>query len=271
MEKLKAPSKITRSPRTSDADLKESIARILTTTNPKEPYSLVEYNHKIGEFVVLPTTGNLVAVFEGIGTYIHNDSEHPRELLTAQCIGPFAFDQTTEAEDEISTQMDTIDEAKGEEGACFERTTEKKLTNQINFSERAALTYNNPVRCQETQTTAPPMATFSANVLQWVIYDGYLGDCAAQELEKLRKRERKEKEKILFDDESDNQDELDVPDESDLEDEDQVETREENSDTEQSNEECNSEESDCENYLARRQRGKDKTFLQEESWENKIC
>ncbi|KAK9716951.1 Transposase IS4 [Popillia japonica] len=64
--------------------------------------------------------------------------------------------------------------------------------------------------------------------------------------------------KILFDDESDNQDELDVPDESDLEDEDQVETREENSDTKQSNEECNSEESDCENYLAyRRQRGKD--------------
>ncbi|KAK9680115.1 hypothetical protein QE152_g39345, partial [Popillia japonica] len=56
--------------------------------------------------------------------------------------------------------------------------------------------------------------------------------------------------KILFDGESDNQDELDVPDESDLEDEDQVESREENSDTEQSNKECDSEESDCENYLA---------------------
>ncbi|KAK9702372.1 hypothetical protein QE152_g29997 [Popillia japonica] len=70
--------------------------------------------------------------------------------------------------------------------------------------------------------------------------------------------------KILFDDESDNQDEFDVPDESDVEDEDQVKTREENSATEQSNEECDSEESNCENYLAyRRQRGKDIDFM---SW-----
>lgn len=40
------------------------------------------------------------------------------------------------------------------------------------------------------------MATFSANVLQWVIYDAYIEDYAAQELEKLRERERKEKEKV---------------------------------------------------------------------------
>lgn len=40
------------------------------------------------------------------------------------------------------------------------------------------------------------MATFSSNVLQWVIYDAYQDDYAAQELEKLRERERKEKEKV---------------------------------------------------------------------------
>lgn len=40
------------------------------------------------------------------------------------------------------------------------------------------------------------MATFSANVLQWVIYDAYQEDYEAQELEKLRERERKEKEKV---------------------------------------------------------------------------
>lgn len=39
------------------------------------------------------------------------------------------------------------------------------------------------------------MATFSANVLQWVIYDGYQEDFAAQQREKELERERKEKEK----------------------------------------------------------------------------
>ncbi|KAI4468627.1 dynein intermediate chain [Holotrichia oblita] len=231
----------------SDAELKESIARVLTTTNPQQPDSLVEYNHKTGEFVVLPTTGNLVVVFERIGTYIHKDSEEARDQLIAQGIDLLqqqlfqacTFEQKDEGEDEISTQMETIgevettdeekhdeegeddrekeeeeeghgeggeggdaedeheDEAKGEEGdEAASKGPQKKLTNQFNFSERAALTYNNPVRCQETQTTPPPMATFSANVLQWVIYDAYLEDYAAQELEKLRERERKEKEKV---------------------------------------------------------------------------
>lgn len=51
------------------------------------------------------------------------------------------------------------------------------------------------MQTQETQTIPPPMATFSANVLQWVIYDGYQQDFAAQQLEKELERERKEKEK----------------------------------------------------------------------------
>ncbi|XP_044263378.1 dynein intermediate chain 2, ciliary [Tribolium madens] len=71
----------------------------------------------------------------------------------------------------------------------------KKLTNQFNFCERAALTYNNPMRTQETQTIPPPMGTFSANVLQWIIYDAYQEDFEAQQLEKELERERKEKEK----------------------------------------------------------------------------
>lgn len=39
------------------------------------------------------------------------------------------------------------------------------------------------------------MATFSANVLQWVIYDSYQEDFAAQLLEKELEREKREKEK----------------------------------------------------------------------------
>lgn len=39
------------------------------------------------------------------------------------------------------------------------------------------------------------MANFSANVLQWIIYDGYQQDYEAQQLEKELERERKEKDK----------------------------------------------------------------------------
>lgn len=39
------------------------------------------------------------------------------------------------------------------------------------------------------------MASFSSFVLQWVIYDAYIEDYAAQQLEKELERERREKEK----------------------------------------------------------------------------
>lgn len=50
-------------------------------------------------------------------------------------------------------------------------------------------------QCQETQSIPPPMASFSGNVLQWVIYDAYDSDYTQQQLEKEREREAKEREK----------------------------------------------------------------------------
>lgn len=40
------------------------------------------------------------------------------------------------------------------------------------------------------------MATFSSNVLQWVIYDAYQEDYEAQQLEKELEKERKEQGKM---------------------------------------------------------------------------
>lgn len=40
------------------------------------------------------------------------------------------------------------------------------------------------------------MATFSANILQWVIYDAYQEDYKAQQLEKELEREKKEQGKM---------------------------------------------------------------------------
>lgn len=69
----------------------------------------------------------------------------------------------------------------------------KKLTNQFNFCERAALTYNNPSRCVETQTVPPPRSTFGANVVQWHIYDSYNEDYARQKREKEKEMLKEKK------------------------------------------------------------------------------
>lgn len=42
----------------------------------------------------------------------------------------------------------------------------------------------------------PPIINFGANVLQWIIYDGYTEDFALQEAERERERLLKEKDKV---------------------------------------------------------------------------
>lgn len=69
----------------------------------------------------------------------------------------------------------------------------KKLTNQFNFCERAALTYNNPSRSVETQTVPPPRSQFGANVVQWHIYDSYNEDYARQKREKEKEMLKEKK------------------------------------------------------------------------------
>ncbi|XP_055921105.1 dynein intermediate chain 2, ciliary isoform X2 [Eupeodes corollae] len=71
-------------------------------------------------------------------------------------------------------------EAPGSTGG----TKKRKLINQFNFCERAALTFTNPTRNVETQTIPPPRSTFGSNVLQWVIYDSYTEDFAQHQKEK---------------------------------------------------------------------------------------
>lgn len=121
------------------------------------------------------------------------ESERPEEETEAEEVETEA---DAEGEGEIESVMDSVMErAEEEDERSHVGGKPKKLTNQFNFCERAALTYNNPMRAQETQTIPPPMGSFSANVLQWIIYDAYQRDFEAQQLEKELERERKEKEK----------------------------------------------------------------------------
>lgn len=52
--------------------------------------------------------------------------------------------------------------------------------NQFNYSERAAQTFNNPMRERGVVTEPPPMLSFKNTVAQWEIYDTYMTEYAAQ-------------------------------------------------------------------------------------------
>ncbi|XP_013187744.2 dynein intermediate chain 2, ciliary isoform X2 [Amyelois transitella] len=60
----------------------------------------------------------------------------------------------------------------------------KKLANQFNFCERAALTYNFPRRSVDTQTIPPPRANYGSTALQSIIFDFYQEDYAKKMKEK---------------------------------------------------------------------------------------
>ncbi|XP_022903959.1 dynein intermediate chain 2, ciliary [Onthophagus taurus] len=204
-----------------DVELKEIVPRILMTKNFLQPDGLVEYNYLTGEFTPIPNPGNMVVVYETKGTYILLNSDEARAQLIALGIDPLEYVQLPEEEETGEIRLDeppVQDLGEGEEGEEEEEEDEheehdhhdhdddaepehpaagpkKKLTNQFNFCERAALTYNNPVRSQGTQTTPPPIEIYSGNVLQWIIYDAYLIDFAEQEAERERERLLKEKDK----------------------------------------------------------------------------
>lgn len=52
--------------------------------------------------------------------------------------------------------------------------------NQFNYSERAAQTFNNPMRERGVVTEPPPMLPFKNTVAQWEIYDSYMAEYSAQ-------------------------------------------------------------------------------------------
>ncbi|CAG9123998.1 unnamed protein product [Plutella xylostella] len=83
-------------------------------------------------------------------------------------------------------------EIMGEDEIIEIKPRVKKLANQFNFCERAALTYNYPKRSVETQTIPPPRATYGHTALQSVIFDFYQEDYA----KKLKEKEEEKPKRL---------------------------------------------------------------------------
>ncbi|XP_071455026.1 dynein intermediate chain 2, ciliary [Hetaerina americana] len=97
-----------------------------------------------------------------------------------------------DAEEEVAPVDEEVEKTKTTDASVVINMPQKKLTNQFNFCERAALTYNNPQRDMSTQTVPPPRTNFSRLLAQWTIYDAYEEDFAHQQrLKELEKKKEK--------------------------------------------------------------------------------
>nr|XP_037873705.1 dynein intermediate chain 2, ciliary isoform X3 [Bombyx mori] len=115
------------------------------------------------------------------------DEEKPSEAVE----GPHEPEPV--ADDLEATAGDVGEEPEGDEKDESKDTGEevleikprvKKLANQFNFCERAALTYNFPRRSVDTQTIPPPRANYGSTALQCIIFDYYQEDYARKQREK---------------------------------------------------------------------------------------
>lgn len=67
-------------------ELKEIVAKQLTSGNSQIPNSLVEFDHAQRAFVPVPPPGYLVVFYNSQGTLLYKDSEEARQQMIEQGI-----------------------------------------------------------------------------------------------------------------------------------------------------------------------------------------
>uniref|UniRef100_A0A3B4VKL8 Dynein, axonemal, intermediate chain 1, paralog 1 n=1 Tax=Seriola dumerili TaxID=41447 RepID=A0A3B4VKL8_SERDU len=176
----------------TEAELKEEITRILTANNPHAPQNIVRYSFKERSYKPTLVVDQMAVHFVLEGSLVHQDSDEGRRLRAKEGVPEetTTVDTGVGSDEEEPETLSSPVEDRPDSVASKTDKKEQKLTNQINFSERASQTLNNPMRERSCQTEPPPRSNFSATANQWEIYDAYV--------EELQKQEKdKEKQKAL--------------------------------------------------------------------------
>jgi len=164
---------------------KEEVTRVLTATDPNLPNNLTKYNYREKVFKVdPPPPGEDLAIhFSMNGVMMHKDSVEAKEQATYK---QQLLDQKADAKKAAA-------EAAAEAGAEAEDDKDDGGKNQFNYSERAAQTFDNPMRERGVATMPPAVSGLTATVSQWEIYDSYMNDYFAKvaEQEALKAAEKK--------------------------------------------------------------------------------
>lgn len=183
-EEYKQPIKRTVKPHNqlnlTEVQLEEEHTRVLTANDPNIPNNIIRYNYKEKAYKQDPEgpMDHLAIHVDLVGCLMHKDSA----------------EATTQAEYRENKRLETERlrrEAAAEAAEAGEEDimadAPKTGKNQFNYSERAAQTFNNPVRNRSVSTEPPPIGNFKATATQWDIYDAYMQDMkSSQEDEKSK-------------------------------------------------------------------------------------
>lgn len=164
----------------TDTELSEEVIKVLSAENRHMPQNLVVFSFKESGYVPVEKTTNVITIFECEGTAIHIESAEAKAQIARD--GDIGYDPriaelrsqgasasgtgTNTPDLDVRDKTETPDaegdeepEAEGSEVGAVEPELEvdeegkveavgapggpkKKLTNQFNFCERAALTYS---------------------------------------------------------------------------------------------------------------------------------
>ena len=146
----------------TEEQLKEEITRVLTGDDPNVPKNITKYNFKERCYKLDPPglSDHMAVHFSLEGNSLHIESKEFKA-------------QQARMEEEGN------DASKGNELA-------DKNKNHFNFSDRAAQTYNNPMKTRGVSTEPPQVTQYNSCVTQWQIYDSYLSEYMISTMEHER-------------------------------------------------------------------------------------
>ena len=148
----------------TEAELAADISKILTAADPNSCSAKCQFQWGAGKFTSMPPSNrDMLAVhFSSAGLIFQRDSDEAKMQLAAQQAAQERLDEEARKLKQGGADMGAID-AVVESGK-----------NQFNYSERAAQTFNAPMRERGVSTEPPPMKVVGENVTQWNIYDTYM-------------------------------------------------------------------------------------------------
>lgn len=153
-----------------DEDLmNEMFTKTITAMNPNVSKALVRYQFRDSCFKPDPSAMDHLAVhFSMDGECLHVDSDEWKEqhMMTGGA--------------DMSRTALQVGESELKKDVPAQGGKVKTLKNQFNFTERACVTFTNPLRNREILTEPPPTAEMAGAVTQWDIFDTYLDDVNKQ-------------------------------------------------------------------------------------------
>ncbi|GMH42343.1 hypothetical protein BSKO_10262 [Bryopsis sp. KO-2023] len=160
----------------TEAELEEEIPKMLTANNPSAPKNVARFNMKERCFKFDPMVEQTMVHYSTDGWLLHKSSDEAKKQMDLEKM-------QDEALSKFQAELDKASERK-DEGTDMEPPDDsRQLRNQFNFSERAAQTFNNPIRERSTFTEPPPTAAMSGSCSQWEIYDEYIRDLERQKIQ----------------------------------------------------------------------------------------